>query len=93
MSHCCVVAYAVIMAGFSTGLFYAGIGMGYIYLMMGVIISSAVLPASLTLLWKDQNTIAATVSPVLGLAVSLIAWLVCAKKESGDLSVASTGSK
>ena len=60
---------------------------------MGVIISSAVLPATLTLMWKDQNMIAATLSPILGLASSLIAWLVTAKKEFGDLSVASTGSK
>lgn len=69
-----------------------GISMGYLYLMMGVIISSAVLPAALTLLWSEQNMIAATLSPILGLVCSLIAWLVTAKKESGDLSVASTGS-
>ena len=69
-----------------------GISMGYLYLMMGVIISSAVLPAALTLLWSQQNMIAATMSPILGLACSLIAWLVTAKGEYGDLSVASTGS-
>lgn len=67
--------------------------MGYLYLMMGVIISSAVLPATLTLMWSKQNTIAATLSPILGLASSLIAWLVTAKKQSGNLSVDSTGSK
>lgn len=70
-----------------------GISIGYLYLMMGVIISSAVLPVALTLLWSKQNTIAATLSPILGLASSLIAWLVTAKKEGGTLSVASTGSK
>lgn len=69
-----------------------GISMGYLYLMMGVIISSAVLPAALTLLWSDQNIVAATLSPILGLVCSLIAWLVTAKKQHGDLSVASTGS-
>jgi Na+/proline symporter len=67
--------------------------MGYLYLMMGVIISSAVLPAALTLMWKQQNMIAATLSPILGLISSLIAWLVTAKKQSGNLSVDSTGSK
>jgi len=35
MSHLSCVVYAIIMASFSTGLYYAGIGMGYIYLMMG----------------------------------------------------------
>jgi Na+/proline symporter len=45
----------------------------------------------MTLLWKGQNWIAAAVSPPLGLAVSLIAWLVTAKKESGVLNVTTTG--
>lgn len=112
MAHTCVVVYAVLLAGFSTGLYceftliysveYSsltnsrtdiGISIGYLYLMMGVIISAAVLPTALTLLWSKQNMIAATLSPVLGLVSSLIAWLVTAKKTYGSLSVASTGSK
>ncbi|KAI4169047.1 MAG: hypothetical protein LQ343_005980 [Gyalolechia ehrenbergii] len=92
MAHTSVVVYAILLAGFSTALYYIGISMGYLYLMMGVIISSAVLPAALTLLWSDQNIVAATLSPILGLVCSLIAWLVTAKKQHGDLSVASTGS-
>jgi urea-proton symporter len=91
ISHAAVVAYAVIMAALSTGLYYASISLGYLYLLMGVIISSAVLPAALTLLWSRQNWWAATLTPPLGLAVSLIAWLVTAKKESGVLTVDSTG--
>lgn len=67
--------------------------MGYLYLMMGVIISSAVIPATLTLMWSKQNNIAATLSPILGLISSLIAWLVTAKKQYGSLSVDSTGRK
>jgi urea-proton symporter len=90
-SHAAVVGYALIMASFSTGLYYAGISMGYLYLLMGVIISSAVLPAALTLLWSGQNWWAATLTPPLGLAVALIAWLVTAKKEGGTLTVATTG--
>jgi urea-proton symporter len=93
MSHLSCVVYAVVMAGFATGLFYAGVGMGYLYLMMGVIIGSAVLPATLTLMWKDQNWIAAAATPVLGLICALIAWLVTAKKECGSVNVDCTGSK
>ncbi|KAF2435442.1 urea active transporter [Tothia fuscella] len=91
MSHACVIAYALLMASFSTALFYIGISMGYLYLLMGVIISSAVLPACLTLMWSKQNWWAATLSPILGFICSLIAWLVTAKKQGGSLSVASTG--
>ena len=91
MAHSGVVAYAIVLAGFSTGLFYIGISMGYLYLLMGVIISSAVLPAALTLLWNRQNWAAATFSPPLGFVCSLIAWLVTASKEGGTLNVATTG--
>ena len=68
-----------------------GISMGYLYLLMGVLISSAVLPATLSLMWSGQNLAAVALSPVLGLACSLIGWLVTAKTESGELTVASTG--
>ena len=91
VTHAAVIAWAVIIAGFSTGLYYIGISMGYLYLLMGVIISSAVLPAGLTLLWSRQSWAAATLSPPLGLICSLIAWLVTAKKEGGTLTVDSTG--
>ncbi len=51
MSHAVVVGYGLFIATFSVGLYYAGISMGYLYVMMGVIISAAVLPATLALIW------------------------------------------
>lgn len=92
MSHASCVVYSLVIAGFSTGLYYAGISMGYLYLMMGVIISGAVLPAALTLLWDRQSWAAATFSPPLALCCSLIAWLVTAKTNCGSLDVTCTGS-
>ncbi|WYZ40921.1 hypothetical protein EsH8_IV_001262 [Colletotrichum jinshuiense] len=83
--------FALLMAGFATGLNYIGISMGYLYLMMGVIISSAVLPATLTLLWDGQSWAAATFSPIIGFALSMTAWLVTTKIKYGELSVANTG--
>lgn len=59
---------------------------------MGVIISGAVLPASLTLISTRQSWAAATFTPPLALFCSLIAWLVTSKKQYGTLSVDATGS-
>ncbi|KXH68614.1 sodium symporter family protein [Colletotrichum salicis] len=84
-------AFALVMAGFATGLNYVGISMGYLYLMMGVIISSAVLPAALTLLWDGQSWAAATFSPIIGFALSMTAWLVTTKIKYGEFSVTNTG--
>ncbi|KAG9243088.1 urea active transporter-like protein [Calycina marina] len=90
-SHCMVIGFGFFMAAFSTGLYYAGISLGYIYLMMGVIISSSVVPATLTLMWDGLNWHAATFTSPLGLVCALTAWLVTAKKQGGSLSVDSTG--
>lgn len=80
------------MAAFSVGLFYGGISLGWIYLFMGVIISSAVIPACLTLMWSGLNKQAATFTPPLGLCCSLITWLVTgAKLNNGVLSVDTLG--
>lgn len=92
MSHCIVVGYAAFIATFSVGLWYAGISMGYLYVMMGVIISAAVLPAALTLTWSGLNKWAATLSPICGLVAALAAWLATAKRECGVLDVKCTGS-
>ncbi|RYP57466.1 hypothetical protein DL769_009450 [Monosporascus sp. CRB-8-3] len=93
MSHTSVVAYGTIMAGFSVGLYYAGISMGWLYLWMGVMISAAVIPATLTLFWKRQNWVAASGAPVLGLICALIAWTVtCYNQFDGVLNVDTLGS-
>ncbi|KAK4503442.1 hypothetical protein PRZ48_004357 [Zasmidium cellare] len=92
MSHTSCVVYAICLAAFSTGLHYAGISMGYLYLLMGVIISGAVLPASLTLLWDRQSWAAATFSPPMALVCSIIGWLVQTNAQYGTFNVETTGS-
>lgn len=60
---------------------------------MGVMISAAVIPATLTLFWRRQNWIAAAGSPILGLACALVAWTVtCAREFGGVLSIENLGS-
>jgi urea-proton symporter len=92
VSHIAVVTYFIVIASASVGLWYNGISMGYIYVLMGVLISAAVLPAALTLLWKGQNKWAATLTPPVGTALAIIAWLVTAKQKCGKLTIECTGS-
>ncbi|KAL2210279.1 urea active transporter [Sarocladium strictum] len=92
MSHTVMVIYAAIICCISIGLSENGISMGYLYVLMGVLISSAVIPATLTLLWSGQNRWAATLSPIFGFICAIIAWLVTASKTCGALDVTCTGS-
>jgi hypothetical protein len=66
--------------------------MGYLYLMMGVIISPAVLPAVLTFLAADQSALACVIAPILGLCSSIAAWLATASQTCGALTIECTGS-
>ncbi|KAF3937120.1 hypothetical protein ABW19_dt0203094 [Dactylella cylindrospora] len=90
-AHIVVIVFGFGTAAFATGLYYIGISMGYLYLLNGIIISPAVIPAALTLLWGKQSMWAATLSPVLGLACSLTTWLVFTKSKYGAITVANTG--
>ncbi|KAI6905493.1 urea active transporter-like protein [Hortaea werneckii] len=92
VNYLSMTGFALFMAGFSTMLYYVGVGMGYLYLLMGVIISSAVLPATLTLIWSGMSWQAATFAPPLGFCSSMIAWLVTTHATFGEFSVATTGS-
>ncbi|EJP68324.1 hypothetical protein MY5147_003282 [Beauveria neobassiana] len=92
ISHMCMVVYALIICCISVGLWFNGISMGYLYLLMGVLISAAVIPATLTLLWDGQNKWAAMLSPIFGSACAITAWLVTSKKSCGALSIECTGS-
>ncbi|CAF4310374.1 unnamed protein product, partial [Rotaria sordida] len=56
------------------------------------IISSAVLPGALSLLWNRQSKWAACLSPPLGLACSITAWLVTTKTKYGTITVETSGS-
>jgi hypothetical protein len=66
--------------------------MGFLYLFMGVLVSSAVLPACLTLLWDGTNKQSVTCSPPIGLVLGLVAWIVTAQQLFGELTVDTLGS-
>lgn len=64
VNYISMTAFALFMGGFSTMLYYIGVGMGYLYLLMGVIISSGVIPATMTLVWPDQVRSVVLIIPV-----------------------------
>ncbi|KAM3125677.1 hypothetical protein CJJ07_005093 [Candidozyma auris] len=85
VSHASVIVFAYVMAGFSIGLYYAGISMGYLYELMGIIIGGAVLPSTMTLFSKRQNWAAATFTPPIATALAIMSWLVCTKTKFGHI--------
>ncbi|SCU89371.1 LANO_0D04632g1_1 [Lachancea nothofagi CBS 11611] len=89
-SHATCIIFGFTMAGFSVGLVKSNCGMGYLYELMGIIISAAVLPAALTLFWSKQNLVAVVVSPILGTGLAIMSWLICTKKQFNTINMTTT---
>lgn len=89
-SHASCIVFGLAMSAFSVGLYYAGVSMGYLYELMGIIISSAVLPCALSLFWDAQNLVAVVASPILGTGLAIMSWLVCTKSLYGEITVSNT---
>ncbi|MEO9363415.1 MAG: sodium:solute symporter family protein [Nitrososphaera sp.] len=86
-----IIFFGIGMGGLATVLLQAGLSLGYVYLAMGVIIGSAVIPIALTLLWKKTTKAAATGGAIAGLVGGLAAWFITAQMMYGEISLASTG--
>jgi Na+(H+)/acetate symporter ActP len=61
------------------------------YLAMGILIGSAVIPISLSVVWNKTNKVAAVSAALIGLASGLIAWIITADILYGEVSIFSTG--
>lgn len=58
---------------------------------VGVVTCPGIFPMAFTVLWRRQNTPAAILAPVLGLATGLAVWLTTAHHFYGAVTVSSTG--
>lgn len=68
-----------------------GLGLGWVYLFMGVVIGSAVVPVSVLLTWRKATAPAVMTGAVVGQILGLISWIVTASIESGEVSVDTLG--
>jgi hypothetical protein len=90
-SHYGVVLFAAFAAGFSTMLHYVGVDLGWTLYMLGVLTCPGIFPTVFAILWRRQNTSAAVVSPLLGMATGLAVWLGSAYGLYGEVTIAATG--
>ncbi|KAF1987581.1 urea active transporter [Aulographum hederae CBS 113979] len=90
-SHIGVVFFAVFAAAFSTMLYYVGVDLGWTLYMLGVLTCPGIFPTVFTILWKKQNTAAAIVAPLLGMATGIAVWLGSAYAIYGEVSIKTTG--
>ncbi len=94
VSRATIVGFGLGMGGLAVILLGAGLSLGFVYLAMGILIGSAVIPIALTILWKRTNGIAATAGAIIGLIVALATWVgvaVSLPAYGGQVTLASLG--
>ena len=94
VSRATIIGFGIGMGGLAVILLSMGLSLGFVYLAMGVLIGSAVIPIALTITWKRTNKHAATIGAIAGLFVALGTWVGVAAslpEYGGEVSLASLG--
>jgi SSS family transporter len=92
VSRATIIGFGLGMGGLAVALLAMGLSLGFVYLAMGVLIGSAVIPIALTITWKKTDKYAAVAGAIGGLAVALAAWVgtaITLPAYGGQLSLAS----
>ncbi|MDA7943542.1 MAG: sodium:solute symporter family protein [Nitrosopumilus sp.] len=84
VSRAAIVGFGIGMGGLAVILLTIGLSLGFVYLAMGILIGSAVIPIALTILWKKTSRTAATSAAIIGLVVAVITWVSVASVQQVD---------
>jgi SSS family transporter len=91
VSRVVIVAFGIFMGLFSIVLNVIGLNLGWVYLFMGVVIGSAVIPLWNMMTWDKASGKGAIIAAWSGLVLALTGWLIGAKIQSGSVSVSTLG--
>ena len=91
ISRFSILGFGIGMGLLASLLFHSGFSLQYVYLMMGILIGSAVAPISFAILWKKTNKYAATSAAIIGLGCGVSSWLWSADSMYGEITLSSTG--
>lgn len=91
VSRAVVLGFGCFMGLLAVILNKAGVSLGWMYLAMGILIGSAVLPIAFMLLWRKANAIGAILGTIIGCVLGVITWLVVTKVEYGRINLDTTG--
>jgi hypothetical protein len=78
-----------VLAGILLGM---GLSLGFVYLAMGILIGSAVIPIALTITWSKTTRAGAVAGALIGVMGSLLTWTsVAASEANGVIDISSLG--
>jgi len=86
VSKACTLIFALFMGFLAILLQELGLNLGFVYMSMGVLIGSAVGPASLAILYEKANGLGIAAGCIGGLFLGLLAWCLRAQTEFGEVT-------
>ncbi|MGE5782422.1 MAG: sodium:solute symporter family transporter [Nitrososphaerales archaeon] len=91
ISRISIIAFGVLIGVLVSALFHIGLSLQYVYLTMGIIIGSSVIPITIALVLKKTNKNAIIAGALTGLSLGICTWMVTAYTIYGEISIHSTG--
>jgi len=91
VSKVVIVVFGGAMGGLSVILNAIGLNLGWVYLFMGIVIGSAVIPLWNMLMWKNACAGGAVAAAWGGQILAIITWMVAASSQSGEISIDTLG--
>jgi len=91
VSRIVIVVFGLFMGCFSIALNEMGLNLGWVYLFMGIVIGSAVVPLWNLMTWDKASGTGAVVAAWGGFALAITGWLIGAQVQSGEITIAALG--
>jgi SSS family transporter len=91
VSRITILGFGMGMGVLASVLLQIGASLQYVYLAMGILIGPAVIPITLSIIWKKTNGKAVIAGALLGLFCGIICWIVTASLMYDKLTISSTG--
>ena len=92
VSRTVIVIFGLGMGALAGILLGMGLSLGFVYLAMGILIGSAVIPIALTITWSRTTRAGAVAGALVGVCLSLLTWTgVAASEADGVVDIASLG--
>jgi hypothetical protein len=91
VSRIVIVVFGLLMGGLSIILDYLGLNLGWVYLFMGIVIGSAVIPLWNMMTWKKASGTGAVIAAWSGLILAVATWLITCSIQSGSITIDNLG--
>ncbi|KAL9683356.1 hypothetical protein QQ045_015177 [Rhodiola kirilowii] len=91
VSRLVILAFGCLMGMLAVILNKAGVSLGWMYLAMGVLIGSAVIPIAFMLLWRKANAFGAILGTITGCIFGILTWISVTKVVYGRVNLDTTG--